>query len=438
MRKRYKIALLIFSIMMSIIIFIVVILKPSNISRNNIITETDNNKNYITCIHYPKTNIASVDEKVKKHINSELSYFKEKFGDSDYLIDRDELNIDYKYSVLNNQYVSLSLTTYINSYKLSNPINRIISYFYDNKNNKYLSLDEIVKIDDLYNRVKDMLLADYKDYFIEDNFNEIFNLDRLKELYFYVDYDYLYLYFNPDDLQSDYYDILTIKIPLNEVKTKIKLSKTISNNKDKLSDMVVDKVIDPTKKVIALTFDDGPSIYTIDIINTLKENDVCATFFILGNKVNDYVDTLNLSIKYGNEIGNHSYNHKWLSRLTSTNFIKQIETTQDIIKDKLNYTPTILRPTYGSVNNRMRKNTNLKIVLWNVDTKDWKIKNINRIIERATTNIRDGDIILMHDVYQRTSKALPKIITILKEQGFQFVTISELEEIKLLRKEITS
>ena len=257
-------------------------------------------------------------------------------------------------------------------------------------------------------------------------------------MYFYVDYDSLYLYFNPDDLQSDYYDILTIKIPLNEVKTKIKLSKTNSNNKDKLSDMVVDKVIDPTKKVIALTFDDGPSIYTIDIINTLKENDVCATFFILGNKVNDYVDTLNLSIKYGNEIGNHSYNHKWLSRLTSTNFIKQIETTQDIIKDKLNYTPTILRPTYGSVNNRMRKNTNLKIVLWNVDTKDWKIKNINRIIEKATTNIRDGDIILMHDVYQRTSKALPKIITILKEQGFQFVTISELEEIKLLRKEITS
>lgn len=436
-RKLNRVILLLIVILL-VTIFSYFILNKSTIDKNNIITESFNNKNYITCVHYPKTNIKKFDKRIKKYIHSELNYFNENYGDSDYLIDRDEINIDYKYFVHSNRYISLSLFSYINSYKLVNPINKVNSYFYDTKMDKYLILDDVLEnIESIYNYVRDLLLSKYSDYIIIDNLDDIFNLDKLRKLYFYIDNNYLYLYLNPLELQSDYYDVLTIKVPLNKCKLKIKINK---GKKHITSDYTstVNKVIDPTKKVVALTFDDGPSIYTIDIINTLRELDACATFFVLGNKVEAYIDTLKLSLKYGNELGNHSYNHKWLSRLSITGFIDQIEKTQNIIKSNLDYLPLYLRPTYGSVNNRMRKNTDLKIILWNVDTKDWKIKNVDRIVEKATTNIKDGDIILMHDVYKRTSKALIKIIPILKEQGFQFVTISELEEIKLLRSEIKS
>ena len=192
-------------------------------------------------------------------------------------------------------------------------------------------------------------------------------------------------------------------------------------------------MIDPKLPVVALTFDDGPSRYTKDIIDTLKSNNVNATFFVLGNKIEIYKDIISESIKNGNEIGNHSYNHKWLSKLSTNELLDQINKTQDILKETVNYTPTCFRPTYGSVNNRIRKSINLSITLWTIDTKDWKINSVDRIVERAIKDIEDGDIILMHDIFQRSSEALKKIIPRLKEQGYQFVTISELEEVKLLR-----
>ena len=97
---------------------------------------------------------------------------------------------------------------------------------------------------------------------------------------------------------------------------------------------------------------------TKDIIKTLKEYDCNATFFVLGNKVEAYQDIIKESIKNGNEIGNHSYNHKWLSRLSVPQLTSQIEETEKIMKDKLNYKAVYLRPTYGSVTNRIRNNTN--------------------------------------------------------------------------------
>ena len=122
-----------------------------------------------------------------------------------------------------------------------------------------------------------------------------------------------------------------------------------------------------------------------------------------------------------------------MSQLSTNQLIEQIEKTQNILKETTGYTPRYLRPTYGSITNRIRKNTELEIALWTVDTRDWKIHNINRIVERATDNIKDGDVILMHDIFERSKEALKKIIPKLKEKGFQFVTMSELEEVKNLR-----
>ena len=140
--------------------------------------------------------------------------------------------------------------------------------------------------------------------------------------------------------------------------------------------------------------------------------------------------------KNGNEIGNHSYNHRWLTKLSAKEQIEQISKTQYIIKKYTGYTPIYLRPTYGSVNQKLRNNTDLEIILWNVDTRDWKYKNVNTIVNNALKDVKDGSIILMHDTYKRTSEAVEILVPKLIEKGYQIVTISELKEAKKIKNKL--
>ncbi len=194
--------------------------------------------------------------------------------------------------------------------------------------------------------------------------------------------------------------------------------------------------VDETKKVVALTFDDGPSRYTNAILDILEKYNVKATFFVIGNKANIYPKTLNRIIDMNSEIGNHSYNHKWLSRLNDTEFLNEINKTNEIIKNITNKDLKLLRPTYGAITRKQRKLTNLEIVFWDVDTLDWKIKKVSTIVNRVLTKVSDKDIILMHDTYERTVAALDIIIPKLLEQNYQFVTVSELNNIKKLEKNL--
>ncbi len=400
-----------------------------------IITIVEDKADAVISIHYPKTNIKELDREIESDIVKQYMAFSKEYGNSDYLMDRDELNIDYQYDKSNNNYISITLTIYINSYKLQYPSWSVITYNFDgNKKEKlqlsdFFSEKELIK---LKQKIKSMMLEKYQDCIIVENLEQLLAQDFSNYPYFSFDQDNFYFYFPEEKLASDYHEIITISIPQSELSSTISLvsskqqEKTISIGKQQ-------SIIDPTKPVVALTFDDGPSRYTEEILETLRRNEVCATFFVLGNKVEDYQEILKKSVSYHNELGNHSYNHKWLSRLPINSLKEQIEKTQQVLQETLSYQPKYLRPTYGSVNDRIRKNTELKIVLWTVDTKDWKITNVDRIIEKATTNIKDGDIILMHDIFERSSQALEEIIPILKEQGFQFVTISELEEVKKIR-----
>ena len=197
---------------------------------------------------------------------------------------------------------------------------------------------------------------------------------------------------------------------------------------------ISNQTLDIHKKYVAITFDDGPSIYTKNILETLKKNNVNATFFVLGNKVETYQDLLKRSLNDGNVIGNHSYNHKWLIKLNKEEIKEQVNKTNEEIQKYTGYIPTLLRPTYGSVNQTLKNIPNMDIVLWTVDTMDWKYKNVSKIVSRATSRLKDGDIILMHDIYKRTANALEKIIIEIKKQGFEIVTVLELKEIQKLRK----
>ena len=186
--------------------------------------------------------------------------------------------------------------------------------------------------------------------------------------------------------------------------------------------------------MVALTFDDGPSKYTNKILDVLKKYDACGTFFLIGNKVDFYGDVLKRMLLEGSEIGNHSYDHKLLTRLSKADFQKEISKTQDAIKKVTGFTPTLFRPTYGGYTNILKSYTDLKFVLWDVDSRDWQVKTKDKIIKNILPNVKSGSIILMHDNHEYSLNALEDVLKSLKNQGYKFVTVSELLELKKLRE----
>lgn len=400
----------------------------------NIESNIKETSDYVQSITSITTNSKKLNALLEDHIEKQTSFFYTQIQKTKhpFLVDRDELNIDYTFEIINDETWNISLTTFMTGPTFTYPYQRIDCWTWNPKKEKEKKIEELIPSSIDFSSWKSQIFEELKtecpSCISEDDFNTLFTEDFPT---FRITENGFIFYFNPFLFNDDYYDI----IPVFQKIESTSFSKNMKNEK-KANETVPPKpnVIDPNLPVIALTFDDGPSQYTEEIIDILKENEVNATFFILGNKVDSYQEVLIKSVRNGNELGNHSYNHKWLSRLSTPELIRQIDRTQKVIEEKIQYTPRYLRPTYGSTTNRIRKNTNLEIALWTVDTKDWKIHNIHRIVERATKNIEDGDIILMHDIFERSMEALKSIIPELKKQGFQFVTMSELEEVKILRK----
>lgn len=419
-----------------IILISIIMILLTGCSNKNILTKSnvntiieEDNTDLLISINYPVTHLKKLDQKIQSEIDNIYNNFKKEYRT--YNKANSELNIDYTYEVINERYINITLPVFITSSTLAHPINYLITFVFDSKENKFLKIEDLIDKNDISKLNKEIingLKTKYRDCLILDDIDKVL----AKDLMFTFNDSLLTIYFNPYEVTSGYCNIINIDIPISEFNTKISITKKASIETILISKETKTNVIDPSKPVIALTFDDGPSKYTEEIINILKDYNINATFFVLGNKVELYADVIRESIKNGNEIGNHSYNHKQLTKLTPLEIQNQINKTQDIIKNISGYTPKLLRPTYGDINNKIRENTDLKIVLWNIDSLDWKRKNSKTIANSVINKAKDRGIILMHDTKKRTVEAIKIIIPTLLEEGYQFVTISELEEVKLL------
>lgn len=191
-----------------------------------------------------------------------------------------------------------------------------------------------------------------------------------------------------------------------------------------------------TEKIIALSFDDGPHPkYTIQILDLLKQYDIKATFFVLGMHAESFPDIIRRQVAEGHEVGNHSYSHVNMRKASKKVIKEEFEKTQDIIYSITNIKPKLFRPPYGNYSDEVIKvvsSDDSSIVLWTFyqDSKDWSNPGIDAIVNTTLSKVQNGDIILFHDyVYKpesNTVEALKEIIPKLIEEGFQFVTISEL------------
>ncbi len=204
-------------------------------------------------------------------------------------------------------------------------------------------------------------------------------------------------------------------------------------------DKLFSRVVDPSRKMVAITLDDGPhGSNTQKILDILDAHSARATFFMLGQNVVNNEGVVKDVYSRGNEIGIHTWSHPQLTNLSESSIKSQIEQTSDAIYNVTGYRPTLVRPPYGSFN-KVVKDTlkDYSLILWNIDSLDWKSRDENQIVPLVMNDIQDGDIILLHDIHSTTVPAVDKIVSELDKQGYQMVTVSELIEAKGYNRETT-
>lgn len=187
--------------------------------------------------------------------------------------------------------------------------------------------------------------------------------------------------------------------------------------------------VDPSKPMIALTFDDGPSGATSRILDALEANGGRATFFMVGNRMRSYPSVINRMVALGCEPASHTWDHSYLTKLSEGQILSNLNQVDDTLQSIAGVRTVIVRPPGGFINDASKAalaKRGTPAVLWSIDTLDWKTRNAQKTIDTVLSNVKDGDIILMHDLYETSADAAVVLIPELKNRGYQLVTVSEL------------
>src|SRR6266513_3465009 len=182
---------------------------------------------------------------------------------------------------------------------------------------------------------------------------------------------------------------------------------------------------------IAMTFDDGPSAtLTPKLLDLLATHHIKATFFVIGENVDENPEIVARAAREGHQIGNHSWSHPNFAKMSQENVRSQLQRTDDAIKNATGKRPTLLRPPYGSITEREKRwihdEFGYDIILWDVDPLDWKRPGPAVVRSRILKETRPGSIVLSHDIHPGTIEAMPSTFDELEAKGFKFVTVSEL------------
>lgn len=184
--------------------------------------------------------------------------------------------------------------------------------------------------------------------------------------------------------------------------------------------------IDKNKKMIALTYDDGPSAHTPTVLKALKKYGVHATFFVVGSSVGRYPDSIRQEAIQGCEIGNHTYSHNNLSRLGAAQVQQALARTNEAVQRYTGTKVRLMRPPYGSFSKANSVAVGMPAIFWSIDTMDWKTRSTSATIACVKREAYDGAIVLMHDLHQPTAAAADAVVKYLKDAGYQMVTVSEM------------
>lgn len=287
-----------------------------------------------------------------------------------------------------------------------------------NADSKQITINELVpynKIDIFIDKIEELIDLKFPTFI-----TEYLHEESTKKVYVLNDY---YIDLNFEFLLEDEKRELSLKIYNNEVKNLLRETpKTLSNytNESGYNE-------DSTKKQIAITFDDGPHpSYTNELLKILEDNKAKSTFFMLGLNVQLYPDVVKNVSDSGNEIALHGHSHTSFTRMNLTNILEEIEQTNKAIEKITNKTTTLVRPPYGSINSEIKTKIDYSYILWNIDTNDWKTRDVDTIVAHVLEEVHDGCIILFHDIFKSSIEAVEILLPILYLEGYQFVDVTTL------------
>lgn len=310
------------------------------------------------------------------------------------------------------------------NYLYKNDIDTYKVEYYDYETNKKIELNDLIKEEyelEFNKKVEELLYLKYPKFIVQGLLKE----NVIKSILFRD--NELVIYYNEYDINPKINEVLFLKVNYNEIKDYLNFTVSLDSKYENESGYNYVK----EKKSVAITFDDSPNIgKTNKILEYLNDNHFHATFFVVGEKC-EYNEDLLISIKNsGNEIGSHTYSHQNLNKLTIDEIKEDYDKMNNIYKRLFNENLKLLRPPYGLYKEKYLNLIDTSLIMWSLDTNDWKNKNSEYLVNYVVDNIKDGDIILFHDSYNSTVLAIEKLLPILYSKGYQVMSVSELAEIK--------
>lgn len=340
---------------------------------------------------------------------------------------KEEPNIDLCFYEQDNNYVlvekntlSESITSYLYKDSHDNYLSKIYEYGTENE----LKMEDLIKeekVEDYNNKINELIKLKYPKFVADTLINE--DVDRS---YILRDNE-LVIYFNNVETNPKVEGLLYLKVNYNEIKDCINF--TASLDKEYQNESGYDYT--NAKKSVAITFDDSPNKNKTDrILASLQDNHFHATFFIVGERA-VYNKDLLINIKnLGNEIGSHTYYHQNMKRLSDEEVINDFKNMNDFYQSIFNENLNLIRPPYGSINESQQTLLDASYILWSLDTNDWRYRSSDYLVNYVIDNIKDGDIILFHDAYDSSAKAIEELLPILYSKGYQVMSVSELFKLK--------
>ena len=343
--------------------------------------------------------------------------------------DKPKINIDAIIFQIKEENSSLSLeyeTTNIQGikslvYKDNSAFKSIII---DTNTGKIINFNDLIKpnYQTKFQEKEEELLKLKYPKFISDS---IINNNPTK--FYYLKDNEIIIYYYDLKFPYDYKEQTFLRINYNELKNFFKFTPEYDleyQNEDGYN-------FDPHKKSVALTLDDGPTkIYNHFFLEALANNKAHATFFMVGNMMQGCEECVKNTYDSGNEIGSHTYEHLNIKTHSVSSVQSSLQKVEDLYTSLTNDTIKLVRPPYGSYNKTNLTNIADPLILWNLDTEDWRYHDVNHIVDYIKNNVSDGSIILMHELYETSYQALEEILPWLYVNGYNVVSVTELANLK--------
>ncbi|MBD8069694.1 polysaccharide deacetylase family protein [Bacillus sp. PS06] len=419
----------------------------------DIITNTMEEETYHKAIHYPKFEGEQLNHEINEYLESSQQSFREE------LAKKDKQRLKMRPA---NFYITFDI------YPVEEQLYSIVfseeSYFGGANSLQStrifladVSKDQSIKQTDIINDTKEtreklyaLLLnafkehETYSDYLFEEDLKSW--IDRKDNTFsnMYLTNKAMVFKFDKYEVTAGVAGMPEIELPYDQVREilstewveRLEIKGSVGNAeidqpKEEVTEKETDnkgpaKVEGTTGKRVALTFDDGPHPEnTVKIVDLLERYDAKATFFMLGSRVDFYPNIVKKMAEAGHELGNHTWNHKDLTLLSSDQIELEVKDTNRIIQEATGQIPSVFRPPYGATNKSVESVIGIPSVLWTIDTLDWKSHDPNQVLKIVQDNVKDGSIILMHDIHGSTVEAVELVLKYLQKEGYQCVTVSE-------------